>query len=132
MNTTPYRWKAGVPTDRKRCRLGAKLAAQMVKLLQDGTPTMHELVAETGLCIHTVRSYVKALHLAGACHISAWAMDKRGAYFTPRWALGESQDAAKTQPVDHATRQRAYRKVKRLKAAGFRPPSALELARAGV
>lgn len=130
MSATPYRWKPGLPADRHRRRLGAKTAAQMIKLLQDGTPTMHELVAETGLCIHTVRSYVKALHLAGACRIAGWNVDKRGAYSTPQWSLGSLADAPKPPPVNHAARQRAYRKVAKLKAAGFRPPSAMELARA--
>lgn len=130
MSAVPYRWKPGLPADRHRRRLGAKTAAQMVKMLQDGTPTMHELVAETGLCIHTVRSYVKALHLAGACHITGWEPDKRGAYSTPRWTLGERADAARPKRVGHAAYQRARRKVIKLQAAGFRPPSVVEMARA--
>lgn len=90
MKATPYRWKPGVPTDRHRRRFGAKAAAQLIKALQ-GTPTMHELVAESGLCIHTDRSYVKALHLAGAIRIVGWEPDKRGAYSTPRWNLGAGE-----------------------------------------
>lgn len=130
MNPTPYRWKPGLPADKHRRRLNAKAAAGMISALMTGRPTIPELVESSGLCVHTVRAYVKALHLAGAVHIVAWEQNGRGAYTTPRWRAGQGVDMPKPPPVDHNALQRAYRRVAVLKAQGFRPPRAADLARA--
>lgn len=130
MTATPYRWKPGLPKDKHRRRLNAKAAAGMVASLMTGTPTMQQLVESSGLCLHTVRAYVKALHLAGAVRIAGWAKDKRGAYMTPLWTAGQGADAPKPPPLTSTQRMKAARKVTKLRAMGFRPPSVVELARA--
>jgi hypothetical protein len=124
------RWKPGLPNDRKRRRLNAKAAAVMIHAMVGAKPTMHDLVAASGLCVHTVRAYVKAMHLIGAAHISGWALDKRGAYMTPRWSLGALPDVARPAPIEANARARAYRKGKALKAAGLPVPSLSRMARA--
>lgn len=124
------RWKPGISTNRTCRRLNATLAAMLVRLLVAGQPTLHDLVAQTGLSIMTVRAYVKALHLAGVCRIAGWEQDKRGAYMTPRWQFGSGGDEAKPPPLSQAVRMRAYRKVQKLRDAGFRPPTVAQMARA--
>lgn len=123
------RWKAGIPNDKKRRRLNAKSAAEMIGLMVGGKPTMHELVEASGLCIHTVRAYVKAMHLVRACHISGWAVDKRGAYMTPKWSLGSLPDAERPMPLEHAERMRAQRKAAKARATGIIVPAAAFIAR---
>lgn len=129
MSGLEARWKAGLPADRKRRRLNAMAVADMVRLLQRGTPTMHQLVEASGLSIHTVRAYVKALHKAGAVHIAGWKADGRGAYVTPRWALGHADDVARPGPIEQAVRMRGHRHRQGLIAAGYRPPTVAQLVR---
>lgn len=129
MSGLEARWKAGVPADRRRRRLNAIAVAGMVRLLQTGQPTLHDLVDEAGLCIQTVRAYVKALHKAGAVHIAGWKADGRGAYVTPRWALGHADDVARPGPIEQAVRMRGHRHRQGLIAAGYRPPTVAQLVR---
>ena len=127
---TEKRWMPGLPADRKRRRLNAKSVAKMMRMMLGGKPTMHELVAESGLCVHTVRAYIKAMHLERTCHISGWAQDRRGAYMTPRWSLGALPDAARPLPLEGGKRMRAQRLRAKMLKAGQMAPSAAQIARA--
>lgn len=106
-------------------------AAIATALTRSGKHAQEQLRAEMQQSLDRPTPFtLNALHLAGACHITGWEPDKRGAYTTPRWTLGERADAARPKRVDHAAYQRARRKVIKLQAAGFRPPSVVEMARA--
>lgn len=132
MRTTPDlppRWRNFVPASRGRRRMNCISAAQIVKLMLGARPTLADLVDATGLSLHTVRAYVKAMHIAKACHIVGWAMSDKGVYTTPQWALGSMPDAPKPKPLTSAERMRAYRARKAMIILGKPAPSVLEIAR---
>lgn len=117
MSSLVDRWKPGIGTRNTR-RLNAAAAAEVVAGLVAGRATLAELVERSGLCVMTVRAYVKAMHKAGAVHIAGWDADKRGAYTTPRWSMGRFGDVPKPPPLNHAARQRAQRRAEKLRARG--------------
>jgi len=67
----------------------------LVKAMIDGTMTCRELAAETGLHYLTVLQYGKAMHKAGAAHISGWELDSLGRCSIRIYRLGPGKDAKK-------------------------------------
>lgn len=114
-----YKWGSPTPKDKRRRRINAKAIALMMRMMMGKRCTMADLVESSGLCLHTVRAYVKALHLAGVCHISGWKMDKRGAFTTPTWTIGVKDDVEKPKQISSADRMRTARRRDKAISKGY-------------
>ena len=99
-------------TIRKTRRINALSVARMMVLMQGGPMSLHDLVAEVGLSIGTVREYVLTLHREGGCHIASWAQDRRGRYTTPQYVSGPGRDARQPKKTVEEI-NRAYRERQR-------------------
>lgn len=103
------------PRCKTRRRLNALSVAKMIRAMQEGPSTVHELIEISGLSLFTTRHYVLTLHREQACHIAHWEQDSRGHYSTPAYAMGEGKDAKKPKRITGAQRSKIYRqRVKQL------------------
>lgn len=110
--------KNSPPRGCKRLRINAISVAKLMRALQLDACTLHELVDETGMALCTCRSYVKALHAEGGCHIVGWEKDGRGRHTTPVWRAGEGRDMPRPslKPAQRAAQYRARRRLAPLMA----------------
>lgn len=97
---------------KKVIRLNAITNAQLIKYLLEGIYTNQELSEITGLCVRTIRTYVSAMHKAGALHISSWKKDSIGHYSMCVYKIGEGKDAKKPKMTDSEIRKRYRQKLK--------------------
>jgi hypothetical protein len=95
-------------------KVNALAQAHMIRLLLEGTYTVHEIAAESGLHFTTVSEYARALHHVGAAHISMWEKDSLGRDCIMIYKLGPGRDAKRSRktPAERAAGRRS-----RIKAA---------------
>lgn len=97
---------------RKQIKIGALTNAQLIKYMLEGVHSCQELADLTGLHYVTVLEYTRAMHKAGACHISAWEKDARGRDVVKIYKLGEGRDA-KREKLTGAQRQARTREKRK-------------------
>lgn len=100
---------------KKAVRLNAITNAQLMLKLSEGVFTQLELAQETGLCIRTVRPYLRALHKVGVIHICEWTEDGLGHRTQMVFKLGEGKDAQKPKMDVKAIAKRYREKLKQRK-----------------
>jgi hypothetical protein len=96
------------PITHTKRRVNALSLSKMLAAMQSGPHSFNELAEETGLYYHTVRHYVKAMHVEGVCHIGGWLPDARGREVIAQFELGAGRDV-KPHRVTSAQRGKAYR-----------------------
>ncbi len=102
------------PNNRGRAitKVNALTYAQLVKYLLEERHSCIELADLTGLHYVTVLDYTRAMYRAGALHIGAWGIDKRGRATLKIYYVGRGKDA-KRQQLPGAIRSAKHRaKVK--------------------
>jgi len=93
----------------KRRRINAVSVTLMLKMLQYGPETVHDLREATGLCVITVRNYVLTMHREGVVRIAHWEQDSRGRYVTKAYVMGPGKDVKKPAPKNRSALNRQYR-----------------------
>ncbi len=95
------------------CKINALSLALLVKALLDGPHNQHELAAETGLHVITIRRYVKAMEQVKALHICAWDRDPNGRAIVPVYKMGPGKKAprVKMTPAQRQAKRRAKKKA---------------------
>ena len=93
-------------------KINAMTQARLLRLLWDGTHTLKELAAESGLHYLTVCHYVRELRKQGMARIDHYEVDSQGRYCMPVYRLGPGKDCKRPQ-VSPSEKQRRYRAKKR-------------------
>jgi len=100
----------------KRRRINAVSVTLMLKMLQEGPATVHDLREPTGLCLFTVRGYVLTMYREGVIRIAEWEQDSRGRYVTAAYVMGPGKDCKKPAPKNRSALNRQYReRLKQMK-----------------
>lgn len=97
-------------------KVNAMSFAKMVAHLLHTDATVHEVSEVTGLHIHTVSEYVRAMHKERAVHICGWIADRLDRDTTAVWRLGAGTDKRRRK-MTQAQRQARYRAAKARKVA---------------
>lgn len=100
---------------KKAVRLNAITNAQLMLKLSEGVYTQLELAEESGLCVRTVRPYLKALHKVGVIHICEWTEDALGHRSQVVYKLGKGKDVEKPKMDEKAIAKRYREKLKQRK-----------------
>lgn len=96
-------------------KVNAMAYAHMVELMLDGTHSCQELARATGLHYVTVLDYARAMHNAGACHITAWEKDRRGRDLIKVYKIGRGRDAKRQRLTTQERTARYREKIKQRK-----------------
>jgi hypothetical protein len=111
---------AGVLKRRLPLRVNALTTALMLRSMMHRARTVTQLAEDSGLNLHTVRRYIKALHMHRVIHIAMRVPDVRGRMIIKAYMLGDAPDA---QPCPKTDRQNevAYQERKRKRAEQQKP-----------
>ncbi len=93
-------------------KVNALSYAKLIKALNEGWHTYHDLAEVTGLHYVTVLNYVLALRKERMCHIHAWDLDTRGRETVAQFKLGPGKTAPKKPRLTGAQRQQRQRDKK--------------------
>lgn len=102
------------PRNKSVRRVNCIALTKMVKAMQEGPHTLHDMVEVTGLAIMTVRHYVLSMHAEQVVHIDHWEQDSRDRYTTPAYVMGPGKDA-KRPVVGQKESNRRYRARQQMK-----------------
>jgi predicted ArsR family transcriptional regulator len=92
-----------------RRRINALSLTLMLKTLEEGHATVHDIRDATGLCAFTVRSYLLTMHREGLVRVVGWEQDSRGRYTTAAYTLGRGKNVPKPAPRNRSETNRLYR-----------------------
>lgn len=96
-------------------RTGHIAVAKMMSSLFDGGASLADIVEHSGLCIHTVRGYIRQLRKERVVYISSWDEDDIGRATVPTYAIGRKPDA-KRIPRSRAQTAKQWRERRKLRA----------------
>lgn len=89
--------------------------ARVLKVMIDGTFSLKEITAKTGIDYETLRPLINELRKSGVVYIESWQRDAKNRQSIAVYKLGLGVDAKKQPPRTGAARTRAYKQRQRSK-----------------
>ena len=90
-------------------RPGHIAVSKMMAHLFEGGAGLYELADHSGLCLHTVRAYIRQMRKERVVYICGWDEDSAGRATIPTYCIGRQPDAKRLAPQSRAEAARKWR-----------------------